>query len=88
MKLSNKIALVTGAALGFKDGGPSIGSAIAFKLASEGAKIVVVDVLGEMGEKTVETIKNNGGDGFFVKADVSNTQDVINVIKLIKDKSK
>ena len=84
MKLLNKIALVTGAALGFKDGGPSIGSAIAFKLASEGAKIVVVDVLEEMGEKTVETMKNKGGEGFFVKADVSSTQDVIKVIKLIK----
>jgi len=34
MKLRNKVALVTGAALGYKDGGPSIGSAIAFKLAS------------------------------------------------------
>ena len=51
MKLRNKVALVTGAALGYKRGGPSIGSAIAFKLAAEGAKVVVVDVLEEMGKK-------------------------------------
>ena len=49
MKLQNKVALITGAALGFKDGGPSIGSAIGLKLASEGAKIVAVDILEEMG---------------------------------------
>ena len=44
MKMQNKVALVTGAALGYKSGGPSIGSEIAIKLASVGAKIVVVDI--------------------------------------------
>ena len=44
MRMQNKVALVTGAALGYKSGGPSIGSEIAIKLASEGAKIVVVDI--------------------------------------------
>lgn len=43
MKMKGKVALVTGAALGYKSGGSSIGSTIAFRLASEGAKIVVVD---------------------------------------------
>lgn len=50
--MQNKVALVTGAAMGYKDGGPSIGSAIALKLASEGAKVVVVDILAEMGQRT------------------------------------
>ena len=53
MKLKNKVTLVTGAALGFKEGGPSIGSAIAIKFAENGAKIVIVDILEEMGQKTV-----------------------------------
>ncbi len=48
MKMHDKVALVTGAALGFKHGGPSIGSAIAFKLADEGARVVVVDILENM----------------------------------------
>ncbi|NIQ05916.1 MAG: SDR family NAD(P)-dependent oxidoreductase, partial [Candidatus Korarchaeota archaeon] len=78
MKLQNKVALITGAALGFKEGGPSIGSAIAFKFASEGAKIVAVDILEGMGRKTVEQIKENGGEGMFIQADVSNTEDVKN----------
>ena len=50
--MQNKTALVTGAALGYKDGGPSIGSAIAFKLAAEGAEVVVVGILEEMGQRS------------------------------------
>ena len=76
MKLRNKVALITGAALGFKEGGPSIGSAIAFKLASEGATIIAVDILEKMGQKTIAQIKNTGGDGIFIRTDVSKTEDV------------
>ena len=76
MKMQNKVALVTGAALGFKAGGPSIGSAIAFKLASEGAKVVVVDILQEMGQRTADKIVESGGAALFVRADVSKTEEV------------
>lgn len=86
MKLQNKVALITGAALGFKDGGPSIGSAIALKLASEGAKIVAVDILEEMGQKTIDDIIDNGGEGIFIKADVSKTEEVRDVINLTERK--
>ncbi len=57
MKLKNKVALVTGGTLGYKDSGPSIGSAIAIKFAIEGAKVVVIDILEEMGQKTIALIK-------------------------------
>jgi NAD(P)-dependent dehydrogenase (short-subunit alcohol dehydrogenase family) len=86
MKLKNKIAIVTGAALGFKEGGPSIGSAIALKFASEGAKIVAVDLFEDMGQKTIDQIVENGGEGIFIKADVSKTEEVKNVINLTKEK--
>ncbi len=84
MKLLNKTALVTGAALGFKDGGPSIGSAIAFKFASEGAKVVVIDILEEMGQRTVDQILNNGGEGLFIKTDVGKTAEVKRAIEITK----
>ena len=84
MKMKNKIALVTGAALGYKNGGPSIGSAIAFKFASEGAKVVVVDILEEMGLRTVDKIKENGGEALFVRTDVSKMDDVKRAIEIIK----
>ncbi|NVM37644.1 MAG: SDR family oxidoreductase [Candidatus Lokiarchaeota archaeon] len=86
MKLKNKVALITGAALGFKEGGPSIGSAIALKFASEGAKIVAVDILEEMGQKTIEQIINNGGEGIFIKTDVSKTKEVKDAISFTQKK--
>ncbi len=82
--MQNNVVLVTGAALGFKYGGPSIGSAIALKFASQGAKVVAVDVLEEMGRKTIDKIKDGGGEGIFIKTDVTKTDDVINAIKLTK----
>lgn len=86
MKMQNKVALVTGAALGYKNGGPSIGSAIAFKFAAEGAKVVVVDILEEMGQRTVDKIKGNGGEGFFIRTDVSKTVEVKRAIGITKEK--
>lgn len=84
MKLKNKVALVTGAAMGYKKGGPSIGSAIAFKFAEEGAKIIVVDSLEEMGQRTADTIIKNGGQAIFIKTDVAVSEQVINVVEVAK----
>ena len=86
MKLKNKVALVTGAALGYKNGGPSIGGAIAIKLASEGAKVVVVDLNEKMGQKTTDTIIQEGGNSIFIKTDVSNSDEVKKAVKTTKEK--
>lgn len=82
MKLKNKVALVTGAALGYKNGGPSIGSAIALKFASEGARVVVVDTNEKMGQKTTDVIKQKNGTSIFVKADVSNSDEVKKAVEV------
>ena len=74
--MQDKVALVTGAALGYRDGGPSMGSAIAFRLASEGASVVVVDILERMGQKTPAVITENGGRSLFIRTDVSKTDEV------------
>ena len=84
MKMQNKVALITGAALGFKDGGPSIGSAIAFKLASEGASVVVVDILEEMAERTAQTIRDSGGTSLSIRTDVCKTDEVKRAIEITK----
>lgn len=39
--MQNKVAIVTGAALGYKSAGKSIGGAVAFELAKDGYKVVV-----------------------------------------------
>jgi NAD(P)-dependent dehydrogenase (short-subunit alcohol dehydrogenase family) len=82
--MQDKIALVTGAALGYKAGGPSIGGAIAFKLASQGAKVVVVDIEERMGQRTADRIREDGGTALFVRTDVSKTDEVVRAIEITR----
>ena len=71
--LENKISLVTGA-------GSGIGRASSLALAREGAKVVVSDINASAGEETLSAIKERGGDGIFVHADVSKTSDVQSLV--------
>jgi NAD(P)-dependent dehydrogenase (short-subunit alcohol dehydrogenase family) len=67
--LDGKVALVTGGARG-------IGRKTAQIFAREGARVVVVDIVAEGGEETAREIKENGGDAFFVKCDVTEAVEV------------
>ena len=67
--LENKTALVTGA-------GSGIGRATSLALAREGARVVVSDINAEGAEATLSIIKERGGEGVFVHADVSKGADV------------
>ncbi|MDD5590702.1 MAG: 3-oxoacyl-[acyl-carrier-protein] reductase [Dehalococcoidales bacterium] len=68
-ELEGKVALVTGASRG-------IGRAIALKLASRGARVVINDVAREAAEAAVKEIKDRGGDAFAVEADVRDSEAV------------
>ena len=57
MKLSEKVAIITGAASG-------IGQASAVLFAREGAKVVAVDVDQQRGEETAKAIRAEGGTVF------------------------
>ncbi len=81
----DKVAVVTGGAMGYKTGGKSIGGAVAVGLARDGYKVVVVD-LAETGQKTVDTIKESGGEAIFIKADVTDAADVKKIVETIKEK--
>ena len=83
MGSDKKVAIVTGGAMGYKAGGNSIGGAVSIRLAKDGHKIVVVD-LGEMGQRTVEIIKENGGEAVFIKADVTKTDEVQKLLQETK----
>ena len=72
MRLLNRSAVVTGGAGG-------IGKAIAKRLASEGAKVVVADVTDqprEGGGRTVDEIIAAGGTATFVTCDVTREADL------------
>ncbi|HEX6790065.1 MAG TPA: glucose 1-dehydrogenase [Candidatus Krumholzibacteria bacterium] len=68
MLLNNKVAIVTGA-------GSGIGRAIAVKFAAEGARVIVSDVDNAGGRETTAEIGSNGGDAWYVHADVSRPGD-------------
>jgi len=75
MKLQNQVAIVTGAATG-------IGKAIATAMASEGAS-VVIDYVGAPAQANavVQSIQASGGKALAVPADVSNPNQVSQLIQ-------
>lgn len=67
-RVSGKIALVTGAALG-------LGRAVALMLAREGARVVVTDVKEKEGAGVADAIIEAGGEAVFVRHDVASEAD-------------
>ena len=63
-RLDGKVALISGAARG-------MGECEARLFVSEGAKVVLGDVLEEQGRKVAEEIARQGGNAIFVRLDVT-----------------
>ena len=59
MRLEGKVAVITG-------GGNGLGRATARRFASEGAKVVVADIVDELGEETVQMVANDGATASFI----------------------
>ena len=78
MRLTNKVALVTG-------GGSGIGKASCLLFAREGAKVVVVDVKKETAQATADAIAKSGGQAKSFAADVSKSKDAEAMVKFAED---
>lgn len=65
MRLKDRVAIVTGGARG-------IGRAYALRLAQEGAKVVIADILD--GKETVEAIARQGGEAIYIRTDVTSQE--------------
>jgi 3-oxoacyl-[acyl-carrier protein] reductase len=73
MNLANRVALVTGS-------GRGIGKAIALKLAENGADVVINDI-GASADLAAQEVENLGRRSLSVKADVSNSTQVNQMIE-------
>ncbi len=79
MRVKDKVTIITGA-------GSGIGRGTAQLFASEGAKVVVADMNQKGGEETVNEIRRNGGEAIFALLDISNREQIKNVVKETLDK--
>jgi NAD(P)-dependent dehydrogenase (short-subunit alcohol dehydrogenase family) len=76
--LTNRKALVTGSAGG-------IGKASALAMAKAGADVAVIDLKEEMGRETVEEIRALGRKSTFIHCDVSDVEQVAEMVKEVVD---
>ena len=79
MRLKDKVMVVTG-------GGSGIGQAAALRCAREGAKVVVTDIAESGGLETEKALRDEGGEGFFSRADATKEADWRALISAVEDR--
>jgi NAD(P)-dependent dehydrogenase (short-subunit alcohol dehydrogenase family) len=72
--MKDKVVLITGGTSG-------IGKATALKFAAEGAKVVVSGRREKEGQTVVDTIKADGGEATFIRADIGQEDQVKNLVE-------
>lgn len=78
MELKGKIAVITG-------GGAGIGEGISFRLAEEGADIVIVDISKERATKVADKIERLGRKSMGLAADATDSKQIQQAVQKIVD---
>ncbi len=76
MLLKDKVAIITGGASG-------IGRGIAIKFAEEGGSVVISDITEPEGKKTAAEVSQKGGNGLFVRCDVTSSRQVQEMVSQV-----
>lgn len=74
MRISEKVAIITGAASG-------IGRTTAILFAKEGGKVIVADQNEVGGNETVDMIRSDGGQAIFERVNVTSATDIQNMVE-------
>ena len=78
MRISDKVAIITGAASG-------IGRTTAILFAKEGGKVVVADQNEAGGDETVDLIRTDGGQAIFTRVNVTSATDIQGMVNTTID---
>src|SRR2546422_3528181 len=82
-RLEGMVAIVTGA--GSRGPGIGNGRAAAILFAREGAKVALVDQIGEWADQTRRMIAGEEGESFVIETDVTRSADCQRVVQAVVD---
>ena len=74
-RLEGKVALITGAAAALPDELMGFGGAAAHLFVREGARVVLSDILDELGERAAAALREAGGEARYLHLDVTSASD-------------
>lgn len=77
-EFSGKVALVTGASSG-------IGRSSAIAFARRGAQVIGIGLDQQLGEETIQLVRDTGSDGIFLETDVSQASEVERALTAVRE---